>query len=102
MIDRSALTPPSPAGKWVKAEDQGFADSPTAIWPASSAPAWYPPGWVEVTRNGIPAALYQAEFEHATSSGYRPEWVDGYEVNGRIFFSAIFRPNDGNAWAATT
>lgn len=100
MIDRSALKPPSPDGKWVKAEDQGFADTPMAIWPATTAPAWYPPGWAEVTRNGIPEAAYQAEFEHATSSGYRPEWVDGYEVNGKIFFNAIFRPNDGTACAA--
>ena len=100
MIDRTALTPPSPAGKWVKAEDQGIAATPMAIWPATTAPAWYPPGWGEVTRAGIPEASYQAEFEHATSSGYRPVWVDGYEVNGQVFFNAIFHPNDGTAWAA--
>ena len=100
MIDRSALTPPSPDGKWVKAEDQGMPETPMAIWPASTAPAWYPPGWGEVTRNGIPAASYQAEFDKATSSGYRPVWVDGYEVNGKVFFNAIFHPNNGNAWAA--
>jgi hypothetical protein len=100
VIARSALKPPSPDGKWVKAEDQGFAVTPMAIWPASTAPAWYPPGWGEVTRNGIPEASYQAEFDKATSSGYRPVWVDGYEVNGKVFFNAIFHPNDGNAWAA--
>jgi len=100
MIDRSALKPPSPAGKWVKVEDQGIAHTPMAIWPATTAPAWYPPGWGEVTRSGIPEASYQAEFDKATSSGYRPDWVDGYEVNGKVFFNAIFRPNDGNAWAA--
>jgi hypothetical protein len=100
MIDRSALNPPSPNGKWVKAEDQGFADTPMAIWPATTAPAFYPPGWGEVTRNGIPEASYQAEFEKATSSGYRPVWVDGYEVNGKVFFNAIFHPNDGHPWVA--
>jgi hypothetical protein len=100
MIDRTALKPPSPDGKWVKAEDQGFAHTPMAVWPAVSAPAFYPPGWGEVTRNGIPEASYQAEFDKATSSGYRPVWVDGYEVNGKVFFNAIFHPNDGNAWSA--
>ncbi|MES2317097.1 MAG: peptidoglycan DD-metalloendopeptidase family protein [Pseudomonadota bacterium] len=100
MIDRSLLKPPSPDGKWVKAEDQGFAATSMAIWPATTAPAWYPPGWGEVTRSGIPEASYQAEFDHATSAGYRPVWVDGYDVNGKVFFNAIFHPNDGNAWAA--
>jgi hypothetical protein len=100
VIDRAALLPPSPAGAWVKAEDQGFAPVPTAIWPATSAPAWYPPGWGEVTRNAIPEAAYQAEFEHITSSGYRPVWIDGYEVNSKVFFNAIFHPADGKAWAA--
>ena len=100
MIDRSALNPPSPAGKWVKAEDQGFAETPMAIWPAATAPAWYPPGWGEVTRNGVPEAGYQAEFDKAVSSGYHPVWVDGYEVNGQVFFNAIFHPNNGSAWAA--
>jgi hypothetical protein len=100
MIDRTALKPPSPDGKWVKAEDQGFAATPMAVWPAATAPAWYPPGWGEVTRSGIPAAQYQAEFDKAASSGYRPVWVDGYEVNGKVFFNAIFHPNNGNAWAA--
>jgi len=100
VIDRIALTPPSPEGKWVKAEDQGFSQVPMAIWPANTAPAWYPPGWGEVTRSGIPAASYQAEFEKVTSSDYRPVWVDGYEVNGHVFFNAIFHANDGVAWAA--
>jgi hypothetical protein len=100
MIDRTALTPPSPAGKWVKAEDQGFSETPMAIWPSTSAPAWYPPGWGEVTRNGIPEAAYQTEFDRAASSGYRPVWVDGYEVNGSVYFNAIFHPNNGNPWAA--
>ena len=100
MIDRSALKPPSPEGKWVKAEDLGFSATPMAVWPATTAPAWYPPGWGEVTRSAIAEAAYQSEFEHVTSSGYRPVWVDAYEVNGKVFFNAIFHPNDGNAWAA--
>jgi hypothetical protein len=100
MIDRSMLKPPSPDGKWVKVEDQGFSATATALWPATSAPAWYPPGWGEVTRSGIPEAQYQTEFDHATGAGYRPVWVDGYDVNGQVFFNVIFHPNNGPAWAA--
>ena len=53
----------------------------------------------EVTRTAIPEAAYHAEFEHITSSGYRPVWVDAYEVNSKVFFNAIFHPADGVVWA---
>ncbi|MEO7578765.1 MAG: peptidoglycan DD-metalloendopeptidase family protein [Massilia sp.] len=100
VIDRAALSAPSPSGPWVKAEDQGLPGVPVALWPGPTVPAWYPPGWGEVTRSGIPEAAYQAEFDRVTSSGYRPVWVDAYEVNGRVFFNAIFHPEDGTAWTA--
>jgi hypothetical protein len=100
VIDRASLSPPSPSGPWVKAEDQGLPTVPVAVWPGPTVPAWYPPGWGEITRNGIPEAGYQTEFDHITSSGYRPVWVDAYEVNGKVFFNAIFHPEDGVAWTA--
>lgn len=100
VIDRSVLHPPDPAGLWVKAEDQGLPNAPSAIWPAVSKPSWYPPGWAEVARHGIPEAAYQAEFEHIASSGYRLVWLDGYNANGKTFFNAIFRPADSTPWVA--
>ena len=54
----------------------------------------------EVAHFGIAEAQYQTIFTQVTSSGYRPVWVDGYEVNGKTFFNAIFRPADGTAWVA--
>lgn len=100
-VERSALDPPDPAGPWVKMNKDGIpAVSPVEIWPAATKPAWYPPGWVEVGRHGIPESEYQTEFEHVVSSGYRPVWIDGYDVKGNAFFNVIFRPADGTAWHA--
>ena len=100
VIDRAALSAPNPSGPWVKAEDQGLPTVPVAVWPGPTVPAWYPPGWGEITRNAIAEASYQTEFDRVTSSGYRPVWVDAYEVNGKVFFNAIFHPEDGVAWSA--
>jgi hypothetical protein len=100
VIDRSVLHPPDPAGPWVKAEDQGLPNVPAAIWPATSKPAWYPPGWAEVAQHGIPASAYQTEFDRIVGSGYRLVWFDGYDVNGKTFFNVIFRPADRTQWVA--
>ncbi|MDP9386419.1 MAG: peptidoglycan DD-metalloendopeptidase family protein [Actinomycetota bacterium] len=100
VIDRTAIKPPDPAGPWVNADDQALPSVRSAIWPEPTAPTWYPPGWGEVARHGIPQSQYQVEFERISKSGYRPVWVDGYDVNGETFFNVIFRPNDGTGWAA--
>lgn len=100
VIAQAAFTPPNPAGPWTKLDGSGLARSTVAVWPAPTAPAWYPPGWAEVTRHGVSAAGYQTVFDRATSSGYRPVWVDGYEVKGKAYFNVIFRPATSIPWAA--
>lgn len=100
VLERSALKPPSPAGAWVKADDQCLPNALSAIWPEATAPTWYPPGWPEVARHGIHESDYQVEFERIAKSGYRPVWIDGYDVNGETFFNVIFRPEDGTPWVA--
>ena len=98
VIDRSKLAPPDPAGPWVKAADQGLPIASAAIWPAATKPAWYPPGWGEITRSGVADANFQKEFDKVTGSGYRMVWVDGFDVGGHTFFNMIFHPNDGTVW----
>jgi hypothetical protein len=105
VIDPSAVNPPSPAGPWVN--DQGQAlplanaqGAHALVWPAATRPTWYPPGWAEVARHGIPEASYQAEFDKIASSGYRPVWVNAYDVGGQTFFNVIFHPEDGTPWVA--
>lgn len=100
VVDRTAINPPDPSGPWVKADDQGLPSVSAAIWPAATKPTWYPPGWAEVARHGIPEASYQTEFDRIATSGYRLVWVDGYDVNGKTFFNVIFRPADGTPWVA--
>ncbi|MGW4115868.1 peptidoglycan DD-metalloendopeptidase family protein [Actinosynnema sp. NPDC004786] len=95
VLDRSALNPPDPAGPWVKADDQCLPNVTSAIWPAATAPAWYPPGWAEIARHRIAESDYQLEFDRITKSGYRLVWIDGYDVNGETFFNVVFRPADG-------
>jgi hypothetical protein len=92
--------PPDPAGLWSKVDDQGLPRVGSLIWPAPTKPTWYPPGWAELSRHGIPEASYQTEFDHITSSGYQLVWIDGYDVGGKTFFNAIFRPSTGVAWVA--
>lgn len=52
-----------------------------------------------VARHGIASSQYQAVFDDITAAGYRPTWVDGYEVNGSTFFNAVFVPGTV-AWIA--
>jgi murein DD-endopeptidase MepM/ murein hydrolase activator NlpD len=57
------------------------------------------PGFAQVARHGVSNAQYQSVFTDVTTAGYRPEWVDGYEVSGATFFNALFSPPD-TAWVA--
>ena len=50
------------------------------------------PGFTEVARHGVSAACYQDLFNQITSDGYRPVFVDGFDVSGDLFFNATFRP----------
>jgi len=54
---------------------------------------------MQVARHGIPVASYQAVFNSITAAGFRPVWVDGYEVAGANFFNAVFAPTTVS-WAA--
>ncbi|HYJ89373.1 MAG TPA: peptidoglycan DD-metalloendopeptidase family protein [Pyrinomonadaceae bacterium] len=100
VVERTALAPPSPSGPWFRCQGHGCAKTEMALWPAATAPAWYPPGWAELTRFGIPADSYQTEFERIVTSGYRLVWIDGYEVDGKTFFNVILRAADGVPWVA--
>ncbi len=79
---------------WERLQGESITTFPTAILPD------YSQGFAEIARHGIPASEYQFTFDHITKSGYRPVWVDGFEVNGKNYFNAIFRPADGVAWVA--
>lgn len=100
VISQNSFVPPDPAGDWSRLKGRGLPKETVAVWPSASAPAWYPPGWEEVTRFGISESSYQKVFDHVTSSGYRPVWIDGYEVKGKTYLNAIFRPQTNVPWIA--
>lgn len=92
VVSENAFHPPDPTGPWSKMTSRGLPKEQVAVWPGPTPPAWYPPGWGEVTHFGVPESSYQTIFNRATSSGYRPVWLDGYEVHGKTFFNVIFHP----------
>ena len=47
----------------------------------------------EIAKHAIPESQYQEEFTMIRNSGYYPAWVDAYDVNGKTFFNAVFRPD---------
>jgi hypothetical protein len=51
-------------------------------------------------RHGVPAVDYQALFNTLVANGYRPIWVDGYDVNQQTFFNVIFERNPVASWAS--
>jgi len=79
---------------WERLSAEELTTPKTAILPD------YSKGFPEIARHGVAAADYQFAVEHISKSGYRLVWVDGFEVNGKNFFNAIFRPADGTQWTA--
>jgi hypothetical protein len=80
---------------WTLLKGQEISSPPTAILPN------YSKGAAEVARHGVPAADYQFTVDHAVASGYRLEWVDGFSVNGKLFFNVIYRPDNTGNWSAS-
>ncbi|MEM9917807.1 MAG: peptidoglycan DD-metalloendopeptidase family protein [Bacteroidota bacterium] len=100
IIAANKLPKPNPNGPWVKLAKKTIPPLSCLIWPSDSKVTWYPSGWKEFSRHGISAAQYQTEFNKITSSGYYPVWIDGYNVNGKTYFNAIFKPKNGTPWVA--
>jgi hypothetical protein len=87
VLDREAFDPTNPtAGPWVELDGRALPFEKTISWPSPDA------GSAEIARHGIPASSYQNVVTNITSCGYMLCWVDGYEVNGKNYFNAIFRP----------
>ncbi len=66
---------------------------------ARKVPGQIKPGSGEVARHGVPAADYQCLFDQAVAAGYMPDWIDGFDVGGKVYYNVLFRPKAG-AWAS--
>jgi hypothetical protein len=67
---------------------------------ARDVPGNVSPGSSEVARHGLASEDYQCMFDQAVIANYRLEWIDGFNYKGKIYFNAIFRPEQGVKWAA--
>ncbi|MEJ1095760.1 MULTISPECIES: peptidoglycan DD-metalloendopeptidase family protein [unclassified Pseudoxanthomonas] len=67
---------------------------------ARKVPGAIKPGAKEVARHGVPARDYQCLFDQAVNAGYALEWIDGFDVDGKVYYNAVFRPNANMAWKA--
>lgn len=74
-----------------------FAAGTTHV--ARKVPGQIKPGSGEVARHGVPAGDYQCLFDQAVAAGYMPDWIDGFDVGGKVYFNVLFRPKAG-AWAS--
>jgi len=67
---------------------------------ARKVPGNIPAGRAEVARHGVPAQDYQCLFDQAVNAGYVPDWIDGFDVGGKVYYNAVFRPAGNAATAA--
>jgi len=95
-------------GDWKRAApcdpaSERFATSPKAAvgWRQLVEPLW-PAGARELSRHGMAEACFQDFGEGAVASGYRPMWFDGYDVGGKPYVNAVFRPGPASGWVLRT
>jgi hypothetical protein len=77
---------------WVSFRGSALPDSPVLVWPPLTLAR-------EVHRVGMGAEAFGRVFDHLSDSGFMPEVLDCYYVNGEGFFNMIWRPAQG-AWSA--
>lgn len=77
---------------WVSFSGSTLPDSPVLVWPPTTLAR-------EVHRVGIGAEAFGRVFDHLSNSGFMPEVLDCYYVNGGGFFNMLWRPAQG-AWSA--
>lgn len=59
---------------------------------ARAVPAMMSPGSKEVARHGLPIGDYQCLFDQAVAANYEPVYLDMFNVAGKVYVNAIFRP----------
>jgi murein DD-endopeptidase MepM/ murein hydrolase activator NlpD len=54
----------------------------------------------QASLRNVAAASYQSAFDAIVAQGYRPIYVDGFNVGNSTFYNALFKANDGVGWLA--
>ena len=50
-------------------------------------------------RHAVKSEAYQGVFQHLADSGFKPSWLDGYNVSGSVFYNMVWQPSN-LAWRA--
>lgn len=58
------------------------------------------PNFFQQVRHDVSNSNYQSEFNNITAAGYRPVWVDGFDIFGTPRFNAIFDRSSVGPWRA--
>jgi hypothetical protein len=88
------------------------ADTPTGFWNVEIRTnnvlrktydvgvSTFSPNFFQIVQFGVPQSQYQAVFNNIHAAGYRPVWVDGYDVFGAVYFNMIFDKSASGPWEA--
>lgn len=71
--------------KWTSFSGKPIPSGPILFWPPSKLGGEY-------ARHGYEAGDFQRLFDHLANSGFWPEWIDGYSVNGKPYLNFVWRP----------
>ena len=72
--------------KWYSFAGKSIPEGSVLIWPPRQLRAEY-------TRHQISEEKFKSLFLHLADSGYAPEWIDGYSVDGKAYYNFIWRPS---------
>src|SRR5262245_612890 len=104
VIGKQNYAKPITNVNWSRLDNEGIpglVGKASFIWPSEKhLYCSYPTNGGEIAKHGVPEASFQAEFDKIWTCGYYPVWMDGYDVNGDVFFNLIFRPSAGVNWVA--
>ncbi|KAL2817175.1 hypothetical protein BJX63DRAFT_419731 [Aspergillus granulosus] len=79
--------------KSVSGYERDEEDNYAAIFEKNNGVAW-------VSHHRMTSSSYQAKFDKYVADGYRLRQVNGYTVNGNVYFAAIWDKSPSGAWVA--
>ena len=87
------LATPWKAGKaninsWTRFAGKSIPKGAVLIWPPRRLRSEY-------SRHQFPEKDFGRMFDHLADSGYWPKWIDGYSVNGKVFYNFIWTKAPG-------
>ncbi|MBU1311804.1 MAG: hypothetical protein KKE30_19970 [Gammaproteobacteria bacterium] len=74
-------------GPWVRFAGSTIPAGAQLIWAPRTVSSRY-------ARHAVKAEAYQSLFTHLSDSGFKPSWLDGYNVSGNVFYNMVWQPSN--------